>query len=90
MALNDMWSPHDAWVRIRRWIRLQLVKRGYLKVWPNPLLRYPRNLPCWCGSGRKAKVCCLFKQPRSVPAETAAMLEKYMIHVKLANTQGVK
>lgn len=27
-------------------------------VW-NPLLKYPRNSPCYCGSGRKAKKCCL-------------------------------
>jgi uncharacterized protein YchJ len=25
-----------------------------------PLLakKYPRNLECWCGSGKKCKVCC--------------------------------
>ena len=26
----------------------------------SPLLakKYPRNLKCWCGSGKKCKVCC--------------------------------
>ncbi len=26
---------------------------------PNPLKRFPRNFPCWCNGGKKAKYCCL-------------------------------
>ena len=27
-------------------------------VW-NPLKRFPRNSPCFCGSDKKAKKCCM-------------------------------
>jgi hypothetical protein len=32
------------------------LKKGF--QW-NPILRYPRNALCWCGSGKKSKKCCL-------------------------------
>jgi uncharacterized protein YecA (UPF0149 family) len=37
----------------------------------NPMLKYPRNVECWCDSGRKAKHCCLPKQSRILPQEIA-------------------
>lgn len=40
----------------------------------NPLSSYPRNDPCFCGSGKKSKKCCLNKIPKAVPKE----LVKYM------------
>lgn len=36
---------------------------GYLS---NPLLKFPRNDPCPCKSGKKFKKCCLPKQPMHV------------------------
>lgn len=37
----------------------------------NPLLKYPRNEECFCGSGLKFKKCCLNGAFRAVPVEIA-------------------
>jgi uncharacterized protein YecA (UPF0149 family) len=37
----------------------------------NPLQKYPRNAPCFCNSGKKAKKCCL---PRVIPYVKQAMV----------------
>ena len=33
----------------------QALKNGYIH---NPFVKYPRNLWCFCGSGKKFKKCC--------------------------------
>ncbi len=45
------------------------LKPGY--AW-NPLLKYPRNDECPCGSGTKFKNCHLNKMPRAIPVAAAA------------------
>jgi uncharacterized protein YecA (UPF0149 family) len=72
------------WVRIRRWVRRWMILHWNIGLHPNPLQRFPRNQPCWCGSGRKAKACCLPKTPQYVPEREAQFLHNYMIHVELA------
>lgn len=47
----------------------------------NPLLKYPRNERCYCGSGVKAKMCCLPKVKRVVPKDSAPLLKDYVDHV---------
>jgi len=37
----------------------------------NPLLNYPRNNPCFCGSGKKFKKCCLVNMPRTCSTRLA-------------------
>jgi hypothetical protein len=37
----------------------------------NPLLAFPRNNKCFCGSKIKAKKCCLPKLPRAIGKEHA-------------------
>lgn len=32
----------------------------------NPMLEYPRNLPCPCQSGKKFKKCCYLTMPEYV------------------------
>lgn len=54
---------------------------GLLVYVENPLLKYPRNLPCWCGSSHKAKSCCLPKQAPVVDFEQGVVLRGYMVHV---------
>ena len=44
----------------------------------NPLKGWPRNSPCFCNSGKKAKLCCLPKQPPVIKANDAAALLKAM------------
>lgn len=44
----------------------------------NPLLKYPKNLPCFCGSGNKAKSCCLSKISKTVPIEQGMKLREYV------------
>ena len=55
-----------------RWRRLAKasyqLKPGW--VW-NPLLRFPRNSLCFCGSGIKSKKCCLPKVPLSCKVKEA-------------------
>jgi hypothetical protein len=70
--------------RLRLWWLEFRIRRGWLKMAMNPLLGYPRNEPCWCGSGRKAKVCCLPRQPRVIPANAAVLAAQYMTYIKLA------
>jgi hypothetical protein len=47
----------------------------------NPLLKYPRNIPCFCGSALKAKRCCIPKLKRAIPLERLEELKAYMDHV---------
>jgi len=35
----------------------------------NPLRGYPRNKPCFCGSKKKFKKCCLQKMPDTITKE---------------------
>ena len=56
----------------------------------NPLRDYPRNLACFCGSGGKAKRCCLPKQFLTVESKLAGELQKYMNYVKTGQGQPVK
>lgn len=48
----------------------------------NPLLKYPRNTVCWCGSKVKAKACCLPKVSKIVAVEQLELLNSYMAHVE--------
>ena len=41
-------------------VRLEGYKPRAGQTW-NPLLKYPRNESCFCGSGKKAKRCCLLE-----------------------------
>jgi len=49
----------------------------------NPLLEWPRNFNCVCGSGKKFKKCCLNDLARRVTIEDAIginlKLEKYRV-----------
>lgn len=45
------------------------------RVW-NPLRDWPRNYKCFCGSGKKAKSCCLPKVEATVTPQDAAELRK--------------
>lgn len=38
----------------------------------NPLIKYPRNSVCYCGSKIKAKKCCIPKQPLAIDSSFAA------------------
>lgn len=40
----------------------------------NPLLKFPRNNPCPCGSGKKFKKCCVNNVPVTLPEKDAAHL----------------
>ena len=40
----------------------------------NPLRQFPRNLPCYCGSGVKFKRCHWGKQPEAIPQEWATRI----------------
>ena len=51
----------------------------------NPMLKYPRNETCFCGSGTKAKKCCLIHQPLAVTKEYA---EKAKPLVKIIRTEA--
>lgn len=43
---------------------------------PNPLLKYPRNAKCFCGSGKKSKVCCLPRASLSVYSSDAKIIRE--------------
>ena len=48
----------------------------------NPMLKYPRNVECWCDSGRKAKYCCLPKQAGILPQEIAKQVRVLLLFKK--------
>lgn len=54
-------------------------RRGY-RLRPgfdwNPLIGYPRNKGCWCGSGDKAKRCCMPHIARALPRNEAAVINE--------------
>lgn len=43
---------------------------------PNPLLEWPRNFNCVCGSGKKFKKCCLNELQRNVTIKDANEINK--------------
>ena len=51
------------------------LKPGY--AW-NPLKKFPRNVKCFCGSGKKFKNCCLSKLRDIVDTKTAREIKKGM------------
>lgn len=44
----------------------------------NPALGFPRNEPCFCGSGKKFKKCHLLQMPRAVTHQDRATLQSYL------------
>ena len=40
------------------------LKAGWVE---NPILKWPRNSPCPCGTGKKFKACCLNRMPLVLP-----------------------
>lgn len=73
------------WLFLRVKIDKLMTKFGYYPMSTyaeNPLLKYPRNTLCFCGSDQKAKACCLPKQPRIILIEQAQWLAPYMEQVK--------
>ena len=56
-------------------LNFRVAKVGYE---PNPLFKYPRNLPCFCGSGIKFKKCHLSKIPSHVKLVDFNKLDKYI------------
>jgi hypothetical protein len=60
-----------------------MLSRDFVK---NPLLKYPRNLECWCGSNKRSKNCCLPKQARVCRIEHAKILNQFMTHIELATS----
>lgn len=49
-------------------------------VW-SPLLRYPRNAKCFCGSGKKFKTCHQGNMKMAVTPEEAKHLKAYVDNV---------
>ena len=45
----------------------------------NPVRDYPRNLPCYCKSGKKFKKCCYLTQPFVVKQSKEALAGQLMI-----------
>lgn len=44
----------------------------------NPLLGYPRNFPCHCGSQKKFKHCCVNTMSPTVTKQQAITFNKYL------------
>ena len=48
----------------------------------NPLLKYPRNATCFCGSGFKAKRCCLPNLELAVSKEAASRISPLIKEIR--------
>lgn len=66
-------------VKILKLQKRRLIKADYLE---NPMLKYPRNNNCWCGSHLKAKKCCLPKQAKALPADMTKPLKMYVKEIR--------
>jgi hypothetical protein len=79
------------WLRLKILFAKFLMRHGIIpqqlrsEFAPNPLLKYPPNESCWCGSGVKAKKCCLKKQAAVCKVKHAEFLKGFMQHVKIAS-----
>jgi len=72
-----------------KWFTKRAVAKGTLgadirpTMTSNPLLKWPRNFSCVCGSGKKFKKCCLNGLSGQVTIEDAVninkKLEKYKV-----------
>ena len=72
-------------------MKFGIVPKALVKQFaPNPMLKFPRNADCWCGSYKKAKHCCLPKQAPVTPAHMVEPLKKYMVRLELMRKPGPK
>lgn len=51
----------------------------------NPLMDFPRNEKCVCGSGKKWKKCCHSRSSRYVPAHTAKIIMREILSENLTD-----
>lgn len=59
----------------RKLLSFEALKHGLVDgAARNPLKRWPKYDPCFCGSGAKATFCCLDRQPAYIKAEDALEL----------------
>lgn len=81
-------SMMKLWIYIDRWLLRAGLNpiQGYAL---NPLRNYPRDLVCWCGSGAKAKDCCLPKQAKICTAKQAVILKRYMKYIEKHQEGGI-
>lgn len=60
---------------------------------PNPFKKWPRNLQCFCGSGRKFKKCCELGLSSDVTSEEALILQpdfdRMLKEVQTKTDQGI-
>lgn len=68
-------SEQEKWKRLSK--AAITLNRGF--HW-NPLLRYPRNSLCFCGSGIKSKKCCLPKIPMAIPMKEYESKRQIVLH----------
>lgn len=54
----------------------------------NPLLKYPRNETCYCGSSKKFKKCCLPNELKAIPASAAPLASSLVAVVRNKKTNG--
>lgn len=55
----------------------------------NPLIKFPRNHACFCGSGKKFKHCCAKTCPRYVPKDLAEQIKERMkVEIKEASASS--
>lgn len=59
----------------------------------NPFKKYPHNLACYCGSGKKFKKCHANNIPETIPKvqekEVKAYLERMVKYVSLLKSKGI-
>lgn len=54
-------------------------KKGY--DW-NPFLKYPRNEPCYCGSKKKYKLCCIKTDALAIDSKIAKKAKPLIQKIK--------
>lgn len=70
--------------RLKNWFLKKIGHELVIALYPNPLLKWPVNRPCFCGSGKKVKMCCLSKIARNID------LKDYIFISKRLREAGVK
>lgn len=81
--------------RWKKWIQRNAIKeeeeetRIISSFTRNPLLKYPRNINCFCGSGKKFKVCCFKTIPHFISKREAKKNKQYLGYVNQCLEQGL-
>lgn len=65
-VMNIFWPIRGRYYQVKSHLLGLLGCEMVVPLYPNPLLKWPVNGLCFCGSRKKFKKCCLSEMPRNI------------------------